>query len=144
MRIFVGIDGGGTRTTALATDADGRELAREEGEPGIVRVLDPAAGAGPLTRLVKRVAERSGAADAPVAALCCALAGAGREPERVGLENAIRKLGVAERVRVTTDAEGAMADALGDGPGILVIAGTGSIAWGRDALGHSARVGGWG
>lgn len=142
--IFVGIDGGGTRTTALAIDAEGRELARVEGEAGIVRVLDPAAGAEPLARLVRRAAELAGAADAPVAALCCALAGAGREPERVGLENALRATGVAQRVRVTTDAEGALADALGSGPGILVIAGTGSIAWGRDAAGRSARAGGWG
>ncbi len=143
MAIFVGIDGGGTHTTALATDAGGRELARVAGEAGIVDVREPAARAGSLAALARRAAEATGAGR--VEALCCGLAGAGREPERLGLEEALRATGVAERVRVTTEAEAAMADAFGTGgTGILVIAGTGSIAWGRDARGRTARAGGWG
>lgn len=144
MSVFVGVDGGGTRTTAVATDADGRILARLEGEAGIVRVLEPAAGAGTLARLARRAAEAAGTDHDPADALCCALAGAGREPERVALEEALRGTGVARRVRVVTDAEGAMADAFDGGAGILMIAGTGSIAWARDAQGRMARAGGWG
>jgi len=158
MPIFVGIDGGGTRTTAVATDADGHELARVAGEAGLVDVLEPAARAGSLAALARKAAEAAESASpdaaggrepaprgAPVAALCCGLAGAGRDPERIALEEALRATGVADRVRVTTDAEIAMADAFGaDGAGILVIAGTGSIAWGRDAHGRTARAGGWG
>jgi glucosamine kinase len=144
MDLYVGIDGGGTRTTAVATGPNGRVISRVEGEAGIVRVLEPAAGASTLAGLTRRAASAAGAAEAPVAALCCALAGAGREPERVALEAALRATGVAERIRVTTDAEGAMADAFGTGAGILLIAGTGSIAWGRDAAGRTARAGGWG
>lgn len=143
--IYVGIDGGGTRTTALATDAAGRELARAEGAAGIVNALEPTAGAQALAALARSVARRAGATPpAAVTAVCCALAGAGRDPERIALETALAQTGVAERVRVTTDAEAALADALGDGAGILAIAGTGSIAWGRDAQGRTARVGGWG
>jgi N-acetylglucosamine kinase-like BadF-type ATPase len=51
---------------------------------------------------------------------------------------------LAERVVVGTDVEAAFHDAFGDGPGILLIAGTGSIAWARDAAGSVVRVGGWG
>lgn len=144
MPVYVGIDGGGTRTTAVATDAAGRELARVEGEPGLVSTLEPAAGAGTLARVARRAADAAGASSGPLAGLCCALAGAGREPERMALEEALRATGVAERVRVTTDAEGAMADAFAEGAGILVIAGTGSIAWARDGRGRTARTGGWG
>ena len=53
-------------------------------------------------------------------------------------------LGVAENVYVTTDFDAAMHDAFGKGPGILVIAGTGSIAWGRGTSGSCVRAGGWG
>ena len=145
MDLYVGIDGGGTRTTAVATGPDGRVVARAEGEAGIVKVLEPAAGVSILVGLTRRAAAAAGAPEAPVAALCCALSGAGREPERVALEAALRATGVAQCIRVTTDAEGAMADAFGTGAaGILLIAGTGSIAWGRDAAGRTARAGGWG
>ncbi len=143
MPLFIGIDGGGTRTTAVATDPDGKELARVPGEAGIVNVLDPAARAGSLAALARAAAEQAG--DGRIDALCCGLAGAGREHERAALEDALRATDVAERVRVTTDAEAAMADAFGSGgAGILVIAGTGSIAWGRNARGDTARAGGWG
>ena len=51
---------------------------------------------------------------------------------------------LAERVHVGTDVQAAFHDAFGEGPGILLMAGTGSIAWGRAEDGRVARVGGWG
>jgi glucosamine kinase len=47
-------------------------------------------------------------------------------------------------VAVGTDVEGAHRDAFGGGPGVLLVVGTGSIAWGRDPVGREIRVGGWG
>lgn len=143
MTYFIGIDGGGTRTTALVTDESGQELARLEGAAGIIDVLEPEAGAHRLADLAThalaeaRIAERA-------SVLCCALAGAGREGERSSMERALSALGVAIEVTVCTDVEAAMQDAFGSGPGILVIAGTGSIAWGRSADGRCVRAGGWG
>lgn len=49
-----------------------------------------------------------------------------------------------DRLTVTTDALIALSGATAGGPGIIVIAGTGSIAFGRNAAGHTARAGGWG
>lgn len=154
MTLFLGIDGGATRATALVTDAAGVELARVPGEPGLVRAENPEAAAPGLTHLARLALRQAGAggaggqrspgAAAPAAALCCALAGAGRPAERRALENTLRKAGVARRVRVVTDAEAALEDAFGGGPGLLLIAGTGSIAWGRAADGRTARAGGWG
>jgi len=144
MPLFVGIDGGGTRTTAVATDAEGRVRGRATGEAGLVNVLEPIARAGSLAALARAAAEAAGETT-PVEAFCCGLAGAGRDPERMALQRALLDSGVALRVRVTTDAEAAMADAFGaGGAGILIIAGTGSIAWARDAAGRTARAGGWG
>src|SRR5690606_25737159 len=141
--VYVGLDGGGTRTTVLVTDAAGAELARVEGEAGIVDAREPAARATVLRELVLRALERAGAAP-PAAALCCALAGAGREPGRRALRAALEPLGIARAIRIVGDGEAAFHDAFGAGPGILLIAGTGSIAWGRAADGRTARAGGWG
>jgi glucosamine kinase len=71
-------------------------------------------------------------------------AGAGRDPERSELAKALRGENLAERVVVTTDIELALAGAFEQGPGIVVSAGTGSIAVGRDAKGSHRRIGGYG
>jgi N-acetylglucosamine kinase-like BadF-type ATPase len=55
-----------------------------------------------------------------------------------------RLSGVAERIVVISDAQGALLGALGDRPGVLVLAGTGSIVLGRNAHGRWARAGGLG
>ncbi|HEX6940025.1 MAG TPA: BadF/BadG/BcrA/BcrD ATPase family protein [Longimicrobiales bacterium] len=141
--IYVGIDGGGTGATAVAVDGEGNELARVRGGAALVRPTDPGAGASALADLVDRVARAAGGR-LPVTGLCCALAGAGREAERRALAAALHREAVAVRLRVTSDADAAFHDAFGDAPGILLIAGTGSIALGRAADGHAARAGGWG
>lgn len=141
--ICVGIDGGGTRATALATLLDGTPLVRRAGSAALVHSTDPAARLPQLQSLVRKVIGEAGASP-PVGALCCALAGAGRETVRRGFEDALARARLANRVRVVTDAEAALHDAFADGPGILLIAGTGSIAWARGPDGEHARAGGWG
>ena len=71
-------------------------------------------------------------------------AGAGREPERSELAKALRSESLAKQVVVTTDIELALAGAFDQGPGIVVSAGTGSIAVGRDGKGGHRRIGGYG
>lgn len=143
MTYFIGIDGGGTRTTALVTDRGGDELARLEGPAGLVNVLEPEAGAHALADLATQALAEAKIAER-AAVLCCALAGAGRDAERIRLEQALCALGIAEQVHVAKDFEAAMHDAFGAGAGILVIAGTGSSAWGRSLDGRCIRAGGWG
>lgn len=143
MSFYIGIDGGGTQTTALVTDEHGNELARVDGAAGLVNVLEPEAGAVALADLASSALAQA-QVDARANVLVCALAGAGREPERTRLELGLSAQGIAEFVHVTTDFEAALQDAFGDGSGILVISGTGSSAWGRNKDGREARVGGWG
>lgn len=142
-RLIVGIDGGATHTTAVVVDEAGNERARLEGGPGIVNPADPTACVGRLAVLARRAIA---AADtyAPVHALSCALAGAGRADLRDTVRAELQREQIARHVTVTTDAEAALADAFGDEPGILLIAGTGSIAWGRAEDGRFVRCGGWG
>ena len=143
MSLYVGIDGGGTRTTAVVARADGTVLARVEGGAGRVDVLDPAGGATALAELTRAALKQVGG-ETLADSLCCALSGAGREPQRTQLEQALRAQNVARTVIIVGDFEAALQDAFGSGPGILLIAGTGSSAWGRAEDGRMERCGGWG
>lgn len=142
-RIVVGLDGGGSRSRALVIDTEGEALGRAEGPPGLVDPRRPEGSAGAVRETVEAALAEAGVSP-PVEALWAGLAGAGREETRQPVEAAIAALGLAERVRVGNDAEAAFHDAFGDGPGILLLAGTGSVARGRGEDGSEARVGGWG
>jgi glucosamine kinase len=140
---YVGIEGGGTRSTAIVLGEDGEQLARVEGAPGLVPANDPVSAGRTLVNVAREALATAGLRP-PVEALVCALAGAGRAAAREPLAMALRGAGVARHIAIVTDAEGAMHDAFGEGPGILLISGTGSVAWGRAADGRTARAGGWG
>jgi len=80
----------------------------------------------------------------PVRSLWAGVAGAGAEASRDAVQAELERAGLAERVTVGTDVQAAFHDAFSDGPGVLLVAGTGSIAWARDGTGAVCRVGGWG
>lgn len=141
--VYVGIDGGGSRATAVASDATGRILSRVEGTAGLVRADAPLAGVDALAGLARRAAHAA-VPGAAVRALCCGLAGVGRSREREAVRAALTGSGVAGRVDVVTDIDAAMQDAFGAGAGLLLVAGTGSVAFGRTEDGRNARAGGWG
>ena len=80
----------------------------------------------------------------PVAACVVGAAGAGDPAVQAALADALRARGAPARTEVTTDADVAFASAFPEGPGILVLAGTGSIALARGMAGGRHRVGGRG
>lgn len=139
---YIGVDGGGTHARAVVVDEQGRELARRVGPAGLVDPRDPGSAAAAVAQLVRDALIDAGQPE--VTALCCGLAGAGRPHEREAVRIALTLEHIADKVGVVGDAEAAMADAFPDGAGVLVVAGTGSIAWARSATGSAARVGGWG
>jgi N-acetylglucosamine kinase-like BadF-type ATPase len=138
----IGVDGGGTRATAALADGDGAVFYREVGPAGIVRTDSAAAAAAVVAGLARTLLAKVGSARA--ATLCCGLAGAGRVAERDAVRAQLEAAGVAAHVLVVGDAEAAMADAFDGSPGVLLIAGTGSIAWATTPEGDAVRVGGWG
>lgn len=143
MSVFVGVDGGGTRTRAVVVDEEGRELARAEKEGAVVTAHEPEDAADAVGRAVKEAAAQAGVS-LPVAALWAGLAGAGATPARAAVTKQLRRLDLTTRLVVGTDVEAAFHDAFGNGGGILLIAGTGSIVQARDREGGEHRVGGWG
>ncbi|MDH5233687.1 MAG: hypothetical protein OEW77_01935 [Gemmatimonadota bacterium] len=142
--LVVGVDGGGSKTHVIVADERGKELATLTGAPSAVRpgeALHSAEVIGALVRDTLAIAEREGQRPR---ALVVGVAGAGREAERKALLRALEGEGLAEEVSVVADAEIAMMDAFEDGTGVLLISGTGSVAFGRGPTGEFRRCGGWG
>jgi glucosamine kinase len=142
--IVVGIDGGGSKTRVIVASDSGRQLAEAEGPASAVRPGSAAMSADVIRMLVREALARCERSDVIPRALCAGLAGVGREEERQAMLAALRRLDLAEEVDVRADALIALDDAFGDGAGILIIAGTGSVAWGRGPTETVARCGGWG
>jgi len=139
----VGVDGGGSRTRAILLDGSGAVRGRREGEGSAIDPRDPEAAVTQVESVVRALAGEAGVS-LPLAALAVGLAGAGRPHVRKAVARRLERTGLARRVLVESDADGAFRDAFGAGPGILVLAGTGSVAWGRAEDGRRDRVGGWG
>jgi glucosamine kinase len=76
--------------------------------------------------------------------LYCGVAGTGRDEERRALHSALDSMELAEEVVIDSDGLIAMYDAFEDRAGILLVVGTGSIAYGRSPAGEIVRCGGWG
>ena len=142
--LVVGVDGGGTKTRALLADERGQRLAEAIGPGSAARPNEIEQSAGVIASVVRDVLEQAEAADQRPRVVCVGVAGAGRESERQSLYEALASHQLADEIVVQTDFAVALEDAFGDGPGVLLIAGTGSSAFGRGPAGSSGRCGGWG
>lgn len=143
MTFYIGVDGGGTKTRAVVVDREGVEHGRAEGRAAVANAGSPSVAAASV-RDVCLAALADADSAAPARAVWAGLAGAGREAARSAVELELSRYGIADVCRIGTDVVGAFHDVFPTGPGILLIAGTGSIAWGRAEDGREGRVGGWG
>jgi N-acetylglucosamine kinase-like BadF-type ATPase len=141
--IFLGIDVGGSHTTVVVGDKAAQVMARADGPGAAMRP----GGAEVSAAVIADVSRRAAAAakvTLPADAAMVGAAGAGREQEQQELATALIAAQVARRVRVAGDTEIGLAAAFGEGPGILLNAGTGSIAFARSPDAHLHRAGGYG
>jgi len=141
VKLFAGIDGGQSSTIALVADERRRVLGR--GISGACDYIGQSADSVRFARaLESAVAAALRAADLPAdSEFAAVVAGiSGYEGKIVGVEPHLK----SSRVHYLHDAKIAHAACFGDGPGIIVIAGTGSVALGRNERGEEATVGGWG
>ena len=129
---LVGVDLGGTHVRVAALDPRGRRRELRYSSPGL---------AG-LFRFLRTVWRRWRLTRADVDSLVIASRGVWTAAER--RRQARRARALARAVRVISDVEAAYLGALGDAPGVLLLAGTGAMVLGRDARGRWVRAGGWG
>ena len=146
-RFYAGIDGGGSKTRAVICGADLVPRGRGSGGPSnpsrtpMARVLEV------LHEALEEALAAAGLPAGDLRGVCCGLAGI----EATGLADRLRagleRSFVGTNVSLTTDARIALAAATAGpvgAPGVVLIAGTGAIAFGRNAAGKEARAGGWG
>jgi len=137
----LGIDAGGTKTVCLLADERGSILSEARGAGANLH----AAGAQAVEQVLRNVmAEAIGDRAIVPAAICLGIAGVDREDEARIVRDVMRRIAPQSRVLVVNDALIALVAGARDAPGIVIIAGTGSIAYGRNAAGDAARAGGRG
>jgi N-acetylglucosamine kinase-like BadF-type ATPase len=150
MAYYLGIDGGGTKTRCVLGDEMTVLATAMSGGSNIVRLGETRAREA-LHTAIRQVCATANISPAQISAVCIGAAGADR-PEIVAKIRAILAELISEtapetalpKIEVVGDMTIALEAACGAGPGVIAIAGTGSIAYGRDATGHTARAGGWG
>ncbi len=143
MAVLVGLDGGGTKTEIAVATTAGAELARVRAGGSSLSRRPRAEVEAELERGLAAALAAAGAAPADCAAVVGGFASAARGANAAAYTTMLQRMLPQARVRVLTDAEISLLGAAGGADGIVVIAGTGSIAWGRYG-GRAARAGGAG
>ncbi len=148
-QFVIGLDGGGTKTAAMLADLRGNVLVEETGGPSNFQIIGVEKAAATIYSLMEACCKEIGCSMGDVACVTAGLTGAGRagdqERMRAGLLQYAEQRGVTLRdVRIESDARIALEGAFKGKVGIILIAGTGSIAFGKDQEGVVHRVGGWG
>lgn len=143
-RIVVGLAGGSSHTTVFVADERGEHLATVTGPGCAVRPGEAVRSADIIAGLVRDALAEAGIPGTLPAMLCAGVSGVGRDDERLMLWRELSRRELAHDIVVQIDASIALEDAFGEGPGVLLIAGVGSLAYGRDAAGTQVRCGGWG
>ena len=142
MAYFLGIDGGGSKTTCAVGDEVSLLATVTAGPSNITRVGEAGARES-LHAAIGQACAAAGIEPRQLQRACIGAAGAGRK-EIAGVVHQIVSEVIPAEIMVVGDMAIALEAAFGAGPGVIVIAGTGSIAYGRDAHGGTARAGGWG
>jgi glucosamine kinase len=143
--IVIGVDGGGSKTRIMVGTADGEVLTTLDGPKSAVTPGLATRSADVIGELVTRALAEIALPGAVLPrVLYCGVAGTGREEERKALHAALDAKELAEEVVIDSDGLIALYDALEDRAGILLVVGTGSVAYGRSPAGEIVRCGGWG
>jgi len=139
--IYIGVDAGGTKTSVIVADGD-RVIARATGGPGAVRAGRALPAASRIAIAVREALTSARLLQGDT--MVVGAAGVGRDLERGELRDALRIERIATRTIVTGDLDVALEAAHGQGPGIVLVSGTGSVAVARDKDGvHRAGGYGW-
>jgi N-acetylglucosamine kinase-like BadF-type ATPase len=148
-RFVIGMDGGGTKTHAVIADMGGTIVAEHHGGASNFQIIGIDRAARTIHGLMTLCCESAGCSMSDIACLALGLTGAGRTGDQQRMRDGMKKLLAAKKVRlkhivVESDARIALEGAFKGKPGIILIGGTGSIAFGKDSNGAVHRVGGWG
>ena len=137
----LGIDAGGTKTVCQLADDSGEVLAEARRGGANLQAI----GELEVEKVLHDVMEEAiGDLDVSPAAICLGIAGVDRPDDARVVRGIMKRIGYKAKLLVVNDALVALEAGAPDQPGVVVIAGTGSIAYGRNDRNQAARAGGWG
>ncbi|HEX4642863.1 MAG TPA: BadF/BadG/BcrA/BcrD ATPase family protein [Candidatus Acidoferrales bacterium] len=144
MSYSLGFDGGGTKTDAVVLDAKGAVAGMGHGGPANPLRAGFDVAFASLRAAAEEAIRAAKIRPDEMAGVCVGLAGAGRESVARRVHEFLLQEFPGAKAQVVPDYEVALEAAAGSGPGVVLIAGTGSVAFGRNAAGETARAGGYG
>lgn len=142
--LYLGVDGGGTKTHAVLIDED--KIILGEGVTGAGNPLRVGVenAIKNIFASIEKACDSAERSKGDIVSAQIGLAGVRREDLRYLIRNRFREILRIRKVEVTTDAEIALYAATEGKEGLVIIAGTGSVCMGRNAKGEMASAGGWG
>ena len=149
MKYFIGLDGGGTKTKCVLTDENLTILSESTGNASNFLIKGADVVSETILGLLKDVTNSAGINIRDVESVVLGTTGAGRRNNAETMESAFNNLLTRENIElkkfiVDSDARIALEGAFSGKPGSILIAGTGSIMFGKDKHGTIHRVGGFG
>ncbi len=144
MAYYLGVDGGASKTAALVMDETGRPLGDGIAGPSNHLRVGIETAARNIERAVNKAFVTADVASREITWAYCGIAGADHPAHRQEVIDSLSVFFPRGNFTVDNDARIALTGAIGFGAGVVIIAGTGSVALGRNAAGEEARAGGWG
>jgi N-acetylglucosamine kinase-like BadF-type ATPase len=139
---FLGIDGGGSKTRCILGNENSLLGSGSSTGCNVLRVGEVCAQSS-LQAAIHEACVQAGVSPRDITRTCAGVAGGGRREIASILQRVLAGI-VGGEVAITGDTEIAFEAAFGSGPGVVVISGTGSMAYGKNEQGETARAGGWG
>jgi len=143
-KLVVGLDGGGTQTRAAVADASGAVLGTGLCGACSLAVMPPAEALAAALSAIDLALTGANGTRGDVQAVCAAVAGVSFGDRRQQFLDSLQAAFPQAEISVIPDYAAALTGATGGGPGVIVIAGTGSAAYGENAAGETHRTGAYG
>ena len=137
----LGIDVGGTKTVCLLADADERIIAEARDDGANLQGAGELALEKVLHSVMEKTLEGTGVMPS---AICLGIAGVDRASDEAVVRSIMNRIAYKAKILVVNDALIALQAGIRSEAGIVVVSGTGSIAYGRNDHGEASRAGGWG
>ncbi len=144
MNYALGIDGGGTKTIGVITDEQGRECGRGQGGPCNIAFTEAAVVARSVHDAIHSAVATANLSSPRFITMCAGVAGYSLEERRTAFETLLRQEAAADHYQVEPDYVTAYWGAAEGEPGVVVIAGTGAVAYGRNSEGKALKEDGYG
>lgn len=153
--LILGVDGGGSKTIAYLARAHSADAASGEDAPWTIlgkgnsgssnqQAVGPERATASLEQAISGAFADAGIDVQPVSSLCLALAGSDRAADKSIIQQWAQRFIPANHLHIVNDAIPLLVAGTADQWGVALVAGTGSLSWGRNQEGQTARSGGWG